>query len=83
MHCALMTVSTTLVFIHPTAPSMAQSRSDLGIDKAKVPLSFKSNRSVEDKQCDGLSSFLPAGILWCLMRPEMAEPEPGGGRNRC
>lgn len=78
-----MTVSTTLVFIHPTAPSMAQSRSDLGIDKAKVPLSFKSNRSVEDKQCDGLSSFLPAGILWCLMRPEMAEPEPEGGRNRC
>lgn len=54
-YTALMTTSTKLVFIHPAAPSAAQSRSHIGFDKAKVLLflptinSFENNCQTECK----------------------------------
>lgn len=46
-----MNVSTALVFIHPAAPSAAQSRSDIGIDKVKVPLFFPTINPCGKTKC--------------------------------
>lgn len=83
-----MTVSTALVFIQSAAPSAAQSRSDIGIDKANVPMfipainHFQNNWWNESvSEAAGLGALLGSAVEF-LIEGEPSDPE-GAGVNRC
>lgn len=79
--CALMSVSTALVFIHPAAPSGAQRSSDIDSDKAEVLLFLPTINWPKTTDWVWFRLILPGNVVQSGLRFRISEPE--GARKTC